>query len=215
MTEPKDNKEKPPVIIGVIGDVCAGKSTASRLLREILNPACAQIWDADQAVREIQSRPEIIERIVDRFGDDVLAADGRLDRVALGARVFRDANELAALTAILREPIDAALDAAISDAADSGADWLILDAPTLCESGKIGSCDRVIYIAAPESVKNARARSRGWTEGEVARREARLDSAQKKKERSDFVIENSGDMDALRVELIRRLAIVREELDND
>ena len=73
--------------IGLTGGIASGKSTVSRRLMEL----GATVVDADAIARALQEpgRPGL-EGIVEEFGPSVLTPDGRLDRAALGARVFAD-----------------------------------------------------------------------------------------------------------------------------
>ena len=85
-------------VFGLTGGIASGKSTVTRMLREL----GAEVLDADVLAREVvePGTPGLAD-VAARF-PGVVGPDGRLDRVKLGARVFSDATERAALLAFLR-----------------------------------------------------------------------------------------------------------------
>ena len=85
-------------LVGLTGGIGAGKSTVSAALAA----RGAVIVDADQVARDVQAPGSpVLEKMVERFGPHVLADDGSLDRAAVTAIVFSDAESLAALNAIV------------------------------------------------------------------------------------------------------------------
>src|SRR5690348_10959170 len=98
------------LLVGLTGNIASGKSTVSRLLAA----HGATIIDADVLARDaVAVGTPAHAQIAARWGHDVLAADGTLDRAALRARVFHDADELEALNAIVHPEVARLRDEAI------------------------------------------------------------------------------------------------------
>ncbi|NKF32025.1 dephospho-CoA kinase, partial [Pseudomonas sp. BGM005] len=90
------------VLIALTGGIASGKSTIARRLAE----RGAVIVDADQIVRDVQAPgTPVLAAIAETFGAEVIAADGSLDRPALGAKVFGDPEQLARLNAIVHPAV--------------------------------------------------------------------------------------------------------------
>ncbi len=86
-----------PVIVGLTGGIASGKSTVSKMLREL----GVHVIDADVVAREVVAPGSPgLDAIREAFGDGVFAVDGALDRAALGAIVFSDPEARARLNAI-------------------------------------------------------------------------------------------------------------------
>lgn len=119
-------------LIGLTGGIASGKSLAARRFTEL----GAVHVDADVIAREVvEPGTPGIARIVEEFGDSVLAADGSLDRAALGAIVFRDADSLAVLNDITHPAVVARVQQLIDEAnaADEHA-VVVYDVPLLVEA---------------------------------------------------------------------------------
>src|SRR5688572_18371029 len=99
-------------VIGLLGGIGSGKSAVAAELAK----HGGGLINADQFGHEALRQPPIKEQVVARFGSDIIAAGGAIDRKKLGAKVFADVNELRALEAIvfpfigrrIREEIDPA-----------------------------------------------------------------------------------------------------------
>ena len=101
------------LLIGLTGGIGSGKSTVSARLAE----RGATVVDADAIVHELQQPgTEVFAAIVDRFGEEIVGPDGRLDRPALAARVFADPEELTALNAIVHPAVGAEIEARLAGA---------------------------------------------------------------------------------------------------
>jgi dephospho-CoA kinase len=134
-------------LIALTGGIASGKSTIARRLAE----HGAVIVDADQIVRDVQAPGSpVLERIAEAFGPSVIAADGALDRPALGAEVFGNPERLAQLNAIVhpavREESQRRFDAAA--AADPAA-VVVYDVPLLVEARVDDPWDLIVVAHAP------------------------------------------------------------------
>ncbi|MGH7143654.1 MAG: dephospho-CoA kinase [Planctomycetota bacterium] len=205
-------------VLGLVGDVCAGKSSVARLLAD----CGALIWNADEAVAEIYRTKDMQAFVRGEFGPGVFDAQGAVNRRALGQAVFADPVKLQVLTEAVFARTGPKIEAAIQAARDrarasasgvgtagsvgggegGGRTVLVLDAPTLFESGRADRCDAVAFVAAPAEWKEQRAiRDRGWPAGEVALRESRLMDRRVKLAQCRFVIDNGASWDHLHAQV--------------
>ncbi|WP_165064607.1 dephospho-CoA kinase [Marisediminicola senii] len=156
-------------LIGLTGGIAAGKSAVSSRLVEL----GAVLVDADELSREaVAPGSPGFARVVDTFGEAVLAPDGSLDRAALGAIIFADPDRRAALNGIVhpevrrlsRERMDAAF------AVDPDA-IVVYDVPLLVESGALSTYDLIVVVDAPEWVRQERLETlRGMSTDDARRR---------------------------------------------
>lgn len=185
---PAPFRPDPPLVIGLVGGVAAGKSAVAKMFAE----HGLAVVDADAAARAAAADPEVVARLRADFGPDVAPA-GQLDRSALAAKVFGDAGARNRLEAILHPPILARIDQALQQAQAAGTSAL-LDAPLLFETGLDARCAAVVFVAAPAEVRRARAATRGWPPGELERREAAQWDLPRKAAACRFTIDNGGDL---------------------
>ena len=179
--------------VGLTGGIGSGKSAVSEMLAD----HGAVIIDYDQLAREVvePGRPALSE-IARRFGDDVLKADGSLDRPALGAIVFNDPESLRTLEAITH-PAIRALAAAREASADANA-IVVHDNALLVEMGHHTDCDAVIVVDVPQDVRIARlVETRGMTPVEARARITNQTSRESRTGVADFVVDNTGSLDEL------------------
>ena len=195
-------------LYGLTGGIASGKSTVSRMLREL----GAQVLDADVLAREVVAPGTPgLAGVAARF-PGVVGADGQLDRAALGARVFADPAERAALNALLHPLIAQAFLERTQALAEAGVPRVIYDAPLLIENGLHTRMEGVILVAVPREVQRARLMARDGLSAEAA--EARLASQlplEAKRQHATWVVDNSGDLAATRaqVEAIWKALVAR------
>ncbi|MGD0094227.1 MAG: dephospho-CoA kinase, partial [Planctomycetota bacterium] len=183
---------KRQLVVGLVGQVCAGKSTVAHAFRR----QGATVWDADQAVHELYTRPDVAAQVRALFGPDVLDEQGGVDRVALGRLVFSDPAQLKRLTAEVIFPrAHAVLDAELARFRASGGEVLLLDAPTLIEAGQAGLCDQVVFVSACFSRRQKWSQARGWKAGELEKREACMLDEERKRRVATASIHNDGTLD--------------------
>ncbi|MFF7736790.1 dephospho-CoA kinase [Streptomyces sp. NPDC007984] len=190
--------------VGLTGGIGAGKSEVSRLL-----VACgAVLIDADRIAREVVAPGTPgLAAVVEAFGEEILAADGSLDRPRLGAIVFSDAEKLATLNAIVH-PLVGARSRELEEAAAEDA-VVLHDVPLLTENGLAPLYDLVIVVdAAPETQLDRLVRLRGMTEEDARARMAAQATREQRREIADIVIDNDVPLE----ELERRVKDVWAEL---
>ncbi|MCY1077017.1 dephospho-CoA kinase [Archangium lansingense] len=195
-------------LYGLTGGIASGKSTVSRILREL----GAQVLDADVIAREVvEPGSPGLQAVAERF-PGVLDADGRLDRAKLGARVFGDAQERAALNAILHPLIGQQFLLRTQALAELGVERVIYDAPLLIENRLHEGMDGVVLVWVPREVQKARLMGRDGLDEAAA--EARL-AAQLpldgKRQHATWLVDNSGDLGTTRarVEEVWRAMLAR------
>jgi dephospho-CoA kinase len=180
--------------VGLTGGIGAGKSEVSRLLVE----CGAVLIDADQIAREVVAPGTPgLTAVVEAFGEEILAADGSLDRPKLGSIVFADPQKLAALNAIVH-PLVGARSRELEQAAAEDA-VVVHDVPLLTENGLAPLYDVVIVVDAdPATQLDRLMRLRGMTEQDARARMAAQATREQRREIADIVIGNDVPLDELR-----------------
>jgi dephospho-CoA kinase len=181
--------------VALTGNIGSGKSTVAELFKRW----GATVIDADQLVRETQAPGQpVLGQIAARFGAGLIQQDGSLDRGALRARVLREPGALAELNRIVHPEIHRRRKRLLKDARARGDRVVVSDIPLLFEAADPSEFDAVVLVDAPEPVRRARLlASRPLPEDEVDRMMAAQLPSAPKRQRSDFVIDNDGDLPAL------------------
>lgn len=177
------------MILGLTGSVGSGKSTVADMLRLI---AHADIIDADAIVHELQRPGEPCHAaIIQEFGQEMLAADGTLDRRKIAAVVFENPDRLDALNRIVHPMVWDEMTARLK--ASAAKPLVVLMVPLLYEVGADALCDAVAVVTISETERRHRLMERdGLTQEQVEKRLAAQMPQQEKVKRADYVIENSG-----------------------
>lgn len=180
--------------VGLTGGIGSGKSEVARLLEEL----GAVVVDADVLAREaVGPGTPGLAAVVEEFGPAVLAADGSLDRSRLGAVVFADPARREALEAIVHRYVGRR-SAELTAAAPADA-VVVYDVPLLVEKGLQDQYDVVVVVDVPPEAQVQRlAALRGMTEGDARARMAAQASREQRLAAADLVIDNTGDLAALR-----------------
>jgi len=179
--------------VGLTGGIGSGKSEVARRLAAL----GAVVVDADALAREaVAPGTAGLARVVEEFGAGVLAADGSLDRPALGRLAFADAQALERLEAIVH-PYVARRSAELMAAAPADA-VVVYDVPLLVEKHLESGYDVVVVVEAPEDVRLRRlAEHRGLAEADARARIAAQATAEQRAAVADVVLDNDGDLGAL------------------
>lgn len=178
-------------LIALTGGIASGKSTIARRLAE----HGAVVVDADALVREVQAPGSpVLSAIAAEFGPAMLDSDGALDRRALGAVVFADADARDRLNAIVHPAVHAesVRRFAAAFAADPGA-VVVYDVPLLAEARRGGSWERIVVAHAPAAVRARRlVELRGMTQAEAQARIAAQASDEDRLAMADDVVDTGG-----------------------
>ena len=190
--------------VGLTGGVASGKSTVSAILAEL----GAIVVDADQLAREVVAPgTDGLAEVVAAFGDEVLTADGALDRPAMGAIVFGDEAKRRSLEAIIHPRVRARGRALEAEAPEGSV--VVHDIPLLAETGQAQNFDAVIVVDVPTEVQVRRmVELRGMTRAEAEARVAAQAPREKRLAIATHVIDNTGTLEDLR----RRVAEVFEDV---
>jgi dephospho-CoA kinase len=182
-------------VIGLIGGIGSGKSqAAAAFVRH-----GAYLVSGDKAGHEALRQPDIRNRVVGRWGGQVLNEQGEINRRRLGALVFADPAQLRELEALVFPFIERRLREEIEVARrDAKVKFILLDVAVLLEAGWMPLCDRIVYVHAPRAVRLHRlAEQRGWSPEEVAAREQVQLPLTDKVTRADHALDNSGPLESL------------------
>jgi len=192
--------------VGLTGNIASGKSTVAQLLVA----HGAELVDADVLARHaVRVGTPGLAAIVERWGPDVLAPDGTLDRASLRSRVFGDEAELEALNAIVHPAVAQLREQEVAAARARGARVLVSDIPLLFERGLAHEFDCIVLVDAPREVRLERlVHDRGLRAPEAMAMIAAQMPAELKRARADFVVDNVG----TREELAAKVAATWEAL---
>lgn len=186
------------LLVGLTGGIGAGKSTVSTLLAEL----GAKVVDADQIARDLQ-RPgsPLLDVMADRFGADIIADDGSLDRAAVAAIVFGDSEAsrtaLKDLNGITHPAIQNGIALQIAEHADSD-HIVVLDFPLLGENPRDDIAALIVVDIPVEIAVERLVESRGMDGSDARHRISNQIDRETRLERATHVIDNAGDLDSLR-----------------
>jgi len=184
------------IVIGLTGGIATGKSTVARHLASL----GARVVDADQlGHRSYAPGGPAHCAVIEAFGPEIAAADGSIDRRALGARVFANPGELKRLSAIVWPQIGALLQQELRRIAREEPEAVVvIEAAVLLEAGWTGELDELWVVVADREIATRRALSRGGLDAEAVRaRMAAQLSNEERAARADLVLDNSGDLPGL------------------
>src|SRR5213596_3507764 len=181
--------------VALTGNIAAGKSTVVDLFQRW----GATIIDADVLAREAQAPGgEVLAAIAGRFGADVLAPDGSLDRAALRGKVMGDQAALDALNQIVHPAVRRRREELLREAREGGDLLVVNDIPLLFEALDPAQFDAVVLVDAGVALRRTRLRAmRGLSNDEADRMIAAQMPAERKRAKSDLVIENEGSLEQL------------------
>lgn len=177
-------------VIGLTGGIASGKSS----IASYLELRGALVIDADQLSREaVAPGSPALEEIAKVFGDDILLADGQLDRKRLGALVFADQIKRRQLEQILHPEIKRLAEERIAAAAAEGRRLVFYMAPLLIEAGATDRVDEIWVVTVSPEIQLARLMARDGISVEEAGRIIASQMPLAEKERHGrIVIDNSG-----------------------
>ncbi|MDQ1233384.1 dephospho-CoA kinase [Paenibacillus sp. SORGH_AS306] len=180
--------------IGLTGGIATGKSSVSAWL----SSKGAKLIDADLIAREVMMpNHPVLSQVVERFGADMLQADGTLNRKKLGEHIFTHPEERKSLEDITHPAIRELIQTRTVELEQQYPDTLVVaDIPLLLEAKGVYTFDQIMVVYVPQPVQLQRLISRdGLTEEQAWKRiNAQMDIEQKKKV-ADIVIDNSGTLE--------------------
>jgi phosphopantetheine adenylyltransferase/dephospho-CoA kinase len=182
-------------VIGLTGGIASGKSTVTRFFKDLDIP----VIDADVlGHRTYDPGTDTFAAVVKAFGDDLVAADGSIDRRVLGGKVFGKPEELKRLTDIVWPGIRKLASEALSEFEAAGNALVVLEAAVMFEAGWEDLVDEIWVVVVEPDLAVKRLAERNGLDEAAAR--ARIDSQLTNAERvsrSHVVITNSGSLEEL------------------
>lgn len=182
-------------LIGLTGGIGSGKSTVAALLAQ----HGWQVVDADAIAREIvEPGQPALARLVEAFGEDILAEDGTLRRSLLAQRAFADAEHTQVLNSITHPAIEEETQRRFAAARAAGEPFVIYDMPLLVDKGLHTGMDAVIVVDVDTDTRIARlVEFRGLDEADARARIAAQVSDDVRLGAADYVIDNNGTLSQL------------------
>jgi dephospho-CoA kinase len=179
--------------VGLTGGIGSGKSTVAAMLKT----RGAVVIDADALAREVvEPGTPGFDAVVERFGPEIVAPDGELDRAALAAIVFEDPERRAQLEAIVHPAVARRAGEIVAGHANTG-DVVVLDSPLLIETGRHRDVELVIVVSSQPETQIRRLVARGMDEEDARARLAAQMPLAEKAEVADVVLDNEGSLDEL------------------
>jgi len=181
--------------VGLTGGLASGKSTVASYLKDL----GAVVFDADEFVRDLY-RPggKGVEAAKELFGDVVLDAGGRVDRMRIAEIIFADPRKRRQLEAKIHPLVRDEIRRRFAEARAAGADVAVAEASQLLEAGTGSESDRVLLIVAPETERVRRWESAGGDTSDARRRIIAQISPDAAARRATDVIVNDGTLADLR-----------------
>ncbi len=182
-------------VIGLTGGIASGKSTVAGFFKDRQVP----VIDADiLGHRTYEPGSDTFSAVVRVFGDDLVAADGTIDRRVLGGKVFGKPDELKKLTDIVWPGIRKLASEDLSEFEVAGNQLVVLEAAVLFEAGWEDLTDEVWVVVVEPDIAVERLATRNGLDADAARaRIASQLSNEERTARANVVIENNGDLEAL------------------
>lgn len=179
-------------VVGITGGIGSGKSAVT----DHLETLGITVVDADKVARVVvEPGTPGLAAIAEHFGEDILLADGRLDRAALRKIVFDNPDERKVLEGITHPRIRDEISRQLSEA---NSPYVVLSSPLLLESGQNTFADYVVVVDVPEEVQLTRTMARDNNSEALVKQmmAAQLDR-KTRLSRADTSIMNDGSLDAL------------------
>ena len=179
-------------IIGLTGPTGSGKSTVAKYFSD----SGVSVIDCDLVAREVtEIGSELLPLLADAFGNEILANDGSLIRKELAKKAFSSKQETEKLNSIMlpfiADRIKGMLDVFVSD----GVECVMLDAPTLFESGLDSICDSVLAVLCDRETRKKRIIERdSLTEEQALTRLSAGKPDSFYKEKTQHIVVNDGEM---------------------
>ncbi len=189
------NKPKKKPIIGILGGICAGKSTVAA---EFAKLGC-KVIDGDKIAHELLRKKPLKKKIAACFGQAVLDSKGKVDHRKLADIVFADGERLLLLNSIIHPMVLARTERLIEQySRQKQVKAIVLDMPLLAEVGWAKRCDRLVFVDCKRQLRLARAKKMGFPdENRLKTREKFQISLDNKAGITDNTIDNNSDFSAL------------------
>lgn len=196
-----------PRVLGITGNIACGKTSVGQMLLQL---GAERYIDADAVVHGLyDSGQPIALQVAEAFGPAVMALDGSVDRKALGAVVFRDAESMRRLEGIVHPAVGKAMLQELSHVSPTGV--VVIDAVKLLEGSSGALCQSKWLVICPEEQQLARLMARNALSEEEARARLRAQPPiAPKLALVDEVIDNGGSLEQTRRQVVAAFERFRE-----
>ena len=177
-----------PLWVGLTGGIGSGKSLVLSILRKKRVP----VLQTDRVGHQLLEKDAIRRKLVRTFGKDILDSHGKVSRIQLGGKIFKNPALQKKLNELLHPAIrrEVARWARSRAALESRSPFIVVEVPLLFERGFNRWFDRTLSISASDKIRRKRLLKRGWSLSEIRRRQ-KLQWPQARKDRAaDGVIFN-------------------------
>lgn len=179
------------MVIGITGGIGSGKSVVTSLLRDKFGAA---VIDTDTIGHEvIEIGKSAYKKVIETFGNKVLAKDGSIDRQKLGSLVFSNQELLCKLNDIIHPAVEAEVDKRIAEFIQKNYKYIALETALLIKVGYNRKCDKVWFVYADKDIRLKRLYNNRGVEKEKA---IKIFESQNSEEEfrniADDIINNSG-----------------------
>jgi len=184
------------ITIGWTGNIGAGKSTVARIWQKERG---ALLIDADILARQaVKPGGKVLKKLVEHFGEEILAPDGSLDRTRTARIAFSNEEDYRALNSIVHPEIIRLIRQEMENAEKESVPAVVVDAALIYEFGFDALLDYVVVVDAPREVKIRRALEKNKMDRQTLERVMAFQlPAEELRKRADYVIENNADEQCL------------------
>ena len=198
-------------VIGLTGMSGAGKTTVCSFFDEY----GVKIINCDNISRDVVKKGSpCLAELCKHFGPSIVTETGELDRRGLAGIVFSDNNKLRLLNALIYPYICYRIITDVLSFSKKNIRYILLDAPTLFESGADDFCDVIVSVVADLEISKARIIARdGITAKEAENRLKSQNTSEFYRRHSDFCIENNGDEAVLKtavLQILKNIEVINE-----
>ncbi|MFD1067424.1 dephospho-CoA kinase [Oceanobacillus locisalsi] len=198
------------LVIGLTGGIASGKSTISQMFTASDIP----VIDADVIAREVVEPGEAsYQQVVDLFGEDIVRADGTIDRPKLGSIVFSNEEKREQLNQIVHPAVRKRMLKKKEDYINQGEKCVVLDIPLLFESKLTSLADKTLVVFVDENTQLKRLMERNQLSEQEAMDRITSQMALAEKARlADAVIDNNGTIEASKAQftdLLKKWEVIK------
>ena len=179
------------MVIGITGGIGSGKSVVTSLLRDKFDAAVIDTDTIGHEVMEIGK--SAYKKVVEIFGNKVIAEDGSIDRKKLGSLVFDNLELLSKLNNIIHPAVEAEVDKRIAEFTKKKYKYIALETALLIKVGYNRKCDKVWFVYADKDIRLKRLYdNRGIDKEKAIKIFESQNSEEEFRQIADNVIDNSG-----------------------
>lgn len=197
------------LVLGLTGNIGCGKSSLSNIFKEEFN---IDIIDADIISRNIYEDKNLLSKVFDEFGDSIKNNDGSLNRKELGNIVFNDDLKLIALNNITHPAIKEKILESIKIIENQNKSIVVIDAALLVEGNYLNILDKLLVVCCDEEIQIQRIIKRDSCSKNdaISRIKSQL-SQNEKMSYADYIIDNSGTYEELKIKAYEFINYVKEK----